>query len=116
MTVEELIAAADERAALAAQSIAAATGGASLCSVSRSGRQIPGVKYPEGRWAALREVRRRLRPLSDDPDLVRGALAEIRATWRADMVAKEKQGQENWVTYRLGGVDALDEIAELFGR
>ena len=90
----------------------AATDGASLCSVSRTGEQIPGVKYLEGRWAALRELHRALRRGADPAQVV----AAIRNDWQFDLDQRRNAGQRNWEVYRLGGVDALDEIADLLDR
>lgn len=109
MTPQDLLAAADERAEMAAAAMASATEGASLCSVSRSGEQIPGVKYPEGRWAAMRALRRSLRA-GVAPD---AALAALRSEWAEDLTARGSPGEENWRAYRLGGLDALDEVGEL---
>ena len=121
MRLQDVLAAADLRADGAARTMAAATGGASLCSVSRTGEQIPGVKYPEGRWAAMRELARRLRalPQAEGPTeqlgLVGAVLAEVRGAWQVDLEARRAAGNTNWATYRLGGVDALDEIGDLLG-
>ena len=106
----ELLAAIDARAEAAAAAMTSATAGASLCSVSRTGERIPGVKYPEGRWAAMRALRRALR--RNDHSAVE-AIAALRAEWAADLAARRASGQENWIAYRLGGVDALDEVAAL---
>jgi hypothetical protein len=106
----ELLAAIDERADAAAAAMASATDGASLCSVSRSGERIPGVKYPEGRWAAMRALRRALRRADAEAG---AAIAALRAEWADDLAARRSTGQDNWIAYRLGGVDALDEVAAL---
>lgn len=110
MTDEELLGVLDDWAAAAAESMAAATQGASLCSISRSGQQVPGVKYPEGRWAALRELSRALRGSTVDVGVV---LAHLRQSWAKDLTRSQVVRQENWIHYRLGGVDALEEVAEL---
>lgn len=111
MTVPvELLAAIDARAEAAAAAMTSATDGASLCSVSRTGQRIPGVKYPEGRWAAMRALRRALQ--RDDRGEVE-TVAALRAEWAEDLAARRASGQENWIAYRLGGVDALDEVADL---
>lgn len=110
MNRAELLAAIDARADGAAAAMASATEGASLCSVSRSGERIPGVKYPEGRWAAMRALRRALR----GPDVdARAAIAALQEEWGSDLAARRAAGQDNWAAYRLGGVDALTEVADL---
>lgn len=81
-------------------------GGASVCAMSRAGKPVPGVKYAEGRWAALREVQRaaRTRPIED-------ALAAASATWSASLGRAESTGMgRDWVAYYSGGVDALEEV------
>ncbi len=113
MNREALLAAVDELADTAAAAMASATEGASLCSVSRTGERIPGVKYPEGRWAALRALRRVLR--REDADQA-AAIAGLRAEWAEELAARRAAGQDNWIAYRLGGVDALDDVAGIAGR
>ena len=110
MTREELLAAIDTRADGAAAAMASATEGASLCSVSRTGERIPGVKYPEGRWAAMRALRRALRSPQADAAAV---IADLQEEWGSDLDSRRTSGQENWIAYRLGGVDALAEVADL---
>ena len=104
-----------DRLALIADSataaLTAATGGASLCSVSRSGERVPGVKYPEGRWAAATEARRALRDVTDT-DAARRVVAGLAADWTADLERRRSAGAEDWVAYRLGGLDALGELTE----
>lgn len=119
-TWDELLAAVDHRADLAAHTLAEATRGASLCSVSRSGERIEGVKYPEGRWAAMRELRRRWTRLEHTPGepvrrhpLVMAVLAELSVVWRADLDSRRSDGNSNWMAYRTGGVDALEEMQDL---
>ena len=69
------------------------------------------MKYPEGRWAALRAVRRAVRSTGAE---VPSAIAELRAQWAGDLAVRQARGEENWIAYRLGGVDARDEAAALW--
>lgn len=108
MTLEEFLAFLDGQAAQAAATMAAATDGASLCSISRTGARVPGVKYPEGRWAALRALRRAARGTAEVP----AAIAALRQEWVQDLSLRQERAEENWIAYRLGGVDALDEAGE----
>ena len=110
MNDQELLAAIDVRADGAAAAMTSATEGASLCSVSRTGERIPGVKYPEGRWAAMRALRRALRRPGAD---AAAEIAALQAQWATDLAARRAAGQDNWIAYRLGGVDALAEVADL---
>lgn len=101
------------RAVAAAAAMEAASGGESLCSISRTGRRIPGVKYPEGRWAAMRELQRGLRR---DPDRDPASVAlDLLAVWEGDLAVRIEGEQGSWIDYRTGGCDALTEIAEMLG-
>ena len=89
--------------------LTAAAGSASLCTVSRSGRPMPGVKYPEGAWVALRDVRRAL----SATDGMSAALDEVRQRWAADLARHTDAGSgPDWLSYLTGGLDALDALAE----
>jgi hypothetical protein len=108
---EELLQALQSRAEAAAQAMASATDGASLCSISRSGRRVPGVKYLEGRWAALRALGRAIAAPATD---VEGQILALRSQWWTDLQHRQGSADRHWVDYLLGGVDALDEAAELW--
>ena len=114
MSPEELNAAIDRIADAAAATMQAAADGASLCSISRSGAEVPGVKYPEGRWAAMRELSRGLRSATGELPAVAVVEAQ-RGQWRSELAAAEAAGKQNWAHYWLGGADALDEVVEMLG-
>lgn len=77
------------------------TNGAPLCKVSTTGVQGQGVKYFEGRWAALREVHR-----GQDA-------RETFHQWRRQFEKHRDQGSSDaWIHYYAGGVDALFELLE----
>lgn len=74
----------------------------SLCTIARSGKPVPSVKYHEGAVAALAEADR----------LAGGAheLRHLRDRWqRAVGVTAEAP---DWVAYRAGGVDAIEAVLE----
>ena len=97
----------DRAIAAATADLEASAGGASLCVLSRRGRAVPGVKYHEGRWAALREVARTARAGVPGTGLTATARAALTA-WGAQLVALETSGAgEDWLAYRTGGVDAI---------
>lgn len=99
----------DRRISDAEATLSAAAGSASLCTVSRSGTPMPGVKYPEGAWVALRDVRRAVPATGDVSD----ALDEVRQRWSADLASHTDAGSgPDWLSYLTGGVDALDSLAE----
>ena len=84
-------------------------GGAAVCTFSRAGVPVPGIKYAEGRWAALREVQR---ATSQGADLGTTAQAAL-SRWESELesVVARAAGRD-WVAYRTGGVDALGLLIE----
>lgn len=99
----------DRHIAQAEETLSAAAGSSSLCTVSRSGIPMPGVKYPEGSWIALRDVRRSARTLGT----VESAIVDVKAQWGADLSrhAQARSGPD-WIAYLTGGIDALDALAD----
>jgi hypothetical protein len=90
----------------AAADLEAAAGGGALCAISRSGRPAPAVKYHEGRWAALTELRRAHRRGDE-------ATEQVGGRWRADLDRlSEQEAGANWLAYAQGGVDALAQFAD----
>lgn len=111
MTVS-LMAILERQLAAAEQAVMASTGGAAWCQLQRDGRVTGGVKYDEGRLAALMAARRRLR--SADPATWAQVLAEELAQWQqalAEVQAQPKPAMP-WLAYRQGGVDALTALQE----
>jgi hypothetical protein len=107
--VTELSRLVEERLTAATAALAAAAGDATLCSIGRSGRRHPGVKYPEGQVAALRELRRTLSGEPEQPDAV---LARVRDSWAKDLARRTAVDPDSdWAVYREGGVDALDALS-----
>jgi hypothetical protein len=99
--VEELLAATE-------RDLVDAVAGDSLCAIGRRGERIDGVKYLEGRAAALRALRRELRGVP-----VREALVSLLTEWEAQhALAVEKGMGPDWVSYRAGGSDGLKELSE----
>ena len=88
--------------------LVAAVGNSSLCAIGKSGARLDGVKYLEGRSAALREVRRQLGDTAGDQ-----AQREVEQRWRAHLqLTMDRNMGPDWVAYRTGGVDALGDLAE----
>lgn len=89
-------------------------GGAAVCTFTRSGRAVPGIKYAEGRWAALRELQR-LTAGTDDEQTT-GTIAERTAAWQSQLDALVHRGAgTDWIAYRTGGVDALHGLSTARG-
>lgn len=103
-----------ERLAVVEHDLLAATGGASLCAVSRSGDRVDAVKYLEGRMVALMELRRELQRVEPAERTDAAALAAVTDSWRTELAqVRERDAGPNWIAYRSGGVDELGEVAEL---
>lgn len=97
----------DLRASADAQ-LDALAGGASLCSIARSGAAFPGAKYQEGRAFVAATVVRELTRGRTEAD----ALAAARARWAA-AAPRSRRGSPDWQAYGEGGDDALAELAEI---
>lgn len=93
----------------AALTLGRLAGGAAVCTFSRAGVPVPGIKYAEGRWAALREVQR---ATSKGAEL--GTTAEVALShWEAELAsAVTRAAGRDWVAYRTGGVDALGALLD----
>ena len=92
----------------------AAAHGVPVCIATKAGRAAPGVKYHEGRWAALTEVARQCRRTSEDAADV---ASEVRRAW-VDELSRliDHAAGADWVAYREGGNDALADLLSLTGR
>lgn len=99
---------ADALRADAERQLAALAGGASLCSIARSGAAFPGGKYHEGRAYVAGVVGRELRQ-GRSPD---EAIEAARARW-ATAAPVSRRGSASWQAYGEGGDDALAELTEL---
>ena len=88
-----------------------ASQGSALCALSRSGQPVDAVKYYEGAWGALTELRRLLRTTPPTE-----AFATSLEEWRGDLAARRAAGTDgNWVAYRTGGIEHLTMLAEALG-
>lgn len=99
----------DEQLSALQEQLGAAVGDASLCTVSRAaGGPVPGVKYLEGGVTALRETRRAIDDGEDEVAAVERALAR----WRSELQRALERGMgRDWLSYRAGGVDALEQAS-----
>ncbi|HSN12855.1 MAG TPA: hypothetical protein VLS51_12180, partial [Propionibacteriaceae bacterium] len=78
----------------AAQTMQRLSGGMAVCTFTRAGKPVPGVKYAEGRWAALRETHRRYAAVPSMADLV----ADVTTTWRSALDrARERAAGADWL-------------------
>jgi hypothetical protein len=88
------------------------SGGQSVCALTKAGKSVPGLKYAEGRWAALREVRSKADSDAETPPVV----AAVTAAWVGHLDRLQIRGAGvDWIAYRSGGIDALAELAEALG-
>lgn len=91
----------------AAQTMQRLSGGMAVCIFTRAGKPVPGVKYAEGRWAALRAAHRKALTTTSLTE----ALAELSATWRSSLQrSEERAAGPDWLAYYTGGLDALTEL------
>jgi len=89
----------------------AAARGVPVCVATKAGKPAPGVKYHEGRWAALTEVARRCRRTTEDAAEV---ASDVRRAWDDELRRlTEHAAGADWVAYREGGADALAELLSL---
>jgi hypothetical protein len=97
----------DDLLSAAIRALDSSTGGVAMCTFTKAGVAVPGMKYAEGRWAALRQVRR----TSVTTGSVHRATAAARSAWRAtiDRAGAGSVGPD-WIAYWSGGIDALDEL------
>ena len=88
--------------------LAAAAGGAAVCVFTKAGTPVPGIKYHEGRRAALKEVAR----LSGRTSRATADTAtDVRASWAEDLERLTQRGAgPDWIAYRQGGLDALTDL------
>lgn len=96
----------------AAKSMQRLSGGMAVCTLTRSGKPVQGVKYAEGRWAALRETERKA---SADQELT-DVLAQVTTTWQSALRrGRETRTGPEWIAYYTGGLDALAELTDRSG-
>ena len=97
-----------ERRARVEQELTDAAGGVSLCSISRSAGPVPGLKWLEGRMAALMELERASRSGVGGTDVVTAA----HERWTERLVGAQQRGMgADWTAYYAGGVDELAELS-----
>lgn len=98
----------EQMLAAAKLSLHAAAGGAAVCAFTKAGTPVPGIKYQEGRWAALREVS--VRCAQGGHDAATAAL-EISRGWSSDLERRTRnEAGPDWIAYRHGGLDALADL------
>ncbi len=79
-------------------------GGASMCTIARSGAAFPGGKYHEGRAFVAAEVQRALRRGFSEAEALRAAER------RWSVVVPRRRGGD-WAAYAEGGDDALADLS-----
>lgn len=94
------------------QSLEAAAGNQSLCTLSRGRTPVPTVKYHEGAASALAEARRAIRALPDGPNaesMLQATLTAIHERWSAQSRSPGRTGP-SWAGYLTGGLDAIEQM------
>ncbi|MCS6773372.1 MAG: hypothetical protein RMM31_10855 [Anaerolineae bacterium] len=89
-------------------------GGATACQLHKDGRVSGSMKYAEGQFVALCDLRCRLNALSPAPDLTcaQEALNQEEARWQAALQHHQGRSALSWTAYCQGGVDALRAFRE----
>ncbi len=104
----------EQRIAAAERSLTDQTGGTNVCRLQQDGRVTGGMKYDEGRLVALNTVRRQLVAAQQEGTAVdqRAMLAHEASEWREALRVQQARERPaiQWVAYRQGGVDALEEL------
>ncbi len=89
------------------------SGGQAVCTFTKAGQAVPGLKYAEGRWAALREVQHNTRSGAELAEVV----ATAAAAWGTHLDRLEaRSAGADWIAYRSGGTDALTELSDTLRR
>lgn len=88
--------------------------GATYCRDHKDGRVTGGLKYHEGKMAALAEARR----LARGPGDLRAALPSFRNRWLAEFERRREAEPPSppWVAYATGGLEAADQTLDAFTR
>ncbi len=94
----------------AAEEMARLAGGTAVCTFTKAGTAVPGIKYAEGRWASLRELERAVaKGTTHEEATTKGA-----KSWQDQLTAMQERGaNKDWTAYYHGGVDALNEFADV---
>jgi hypothetical protein len=90
--------------------LTALVGDSSLCQIGREGQPANAVKYHEGKYNALRTVRR----LLDSPDFEAGLQAALAKAEKSLNVYRHGRLQHpDWISYYQGEVDGYRAVSEL---
>jgi hypothetical protein len=113
-TTNELLSVIQDRIIEVGQSLSAGTGGRSLCQLHKDGTVTGGTKYDEGRYAALRRIRRFVESSVDreiSPELL-DPLQQEAEDWRRMLQTYQEKSDPpmQWIAYAQGGVDAIESL------
>ncbi len=108
----DLLTRVEQAVAAAEQEALAIAGGEAGCQLQRDGRVTGGVKYSEGKLAALMALRRQLRA-AEPAAWTQLLMAEL-VRWQEALTHIRRQPQPSlpWLAYRQGGVDALAALRD----
>jgi hypothetical protein len=113
-TISDLLSVIQDRIAEAEHNLTAGTGGRSLCQLHKDGTVTGGIKYDEGRYTALRRIRRFVKSASE-VEISPALLAPIRQEaedWRRMLQTYQHKSDPpmQWIAYAQGGVDAIESL------
>jgi hypothetical protein len=101
-----------QRRTIVLRDLTDASGDASLCSISKSAGPVPGVKYLEGRMAALMEVERAVSRGAEASSVA----ADTVTAWTGRLHgAQRNEMSADWTAYYAGGVDESEELVARLG-
>lgn len=84
------------------------SGGVSVCKFTKTGQAVPGIKYAEGQWAALRALQRELKT-GVDP---KSAIVAGNKHWQDKLAESiEHSASSDWQAYHRGAADAVLTLA-----
>ncbi|HAM44015.1 MAG TPA: hypothetical protein DCM67_03190 [Propionibacteriaceae bacterium] len=102
----------DEWIGQATELLQGRSAGQAMCTFTKAGISVPGMKYAEGRWAALREVQR---AVHSGTELTEAAPA-AEQSWTEQLEAlQQRSAGKDWIAYRSGGIDVLAELIAQLG-
>jgi hypothetical protein len=113
-TTDDLLSAIQNRIEEVEQALVASTGERSLCQLHKDGTVTGGIKYDEGRYAALRRIRRFVKS-STDREIsleVLGPLQQEADDWRRMLQTYQEKSDPptQWIAYAQGGLDAVKDL------
>ena len=118
--IHEILSVLEHNIAAVEQSLSGSTGERSLCQLHKDGKITGGMKYDEGRYAALRKIRRIVKSnkaVEITPETSK-RLRQEAEEWQRMLQAYQYKPERPmpWIAYAQGGLDAITELQRLLKR